>query len=50
MPVIKAKRKRIIADNTEDSAKKGKAEETVGGGGALGSLLGGYGSSDSDSD
>lgn len=51
VPIIKAKRKRIISNHEEDYNKKNKTNETnVGGGGALGSLLGGYGSSDSDSD
>lgn len=51
VPIIKAKRKRIISNHEEDWNKKNKTNETNGGGGgALGSLLGGYGSSDSDSD
>lgn len=51
VPIIKAKRKRIISNHEEDWNKKTKTNETeLGGGGALGSLLGGYGSSDSDSD
>ncbi len=51
VPVIKARRKRISADTKEDSpAKKMKTEQETGGNSALGSLLGGYGSSDSDSD
>ena len=54
VPVIKAKRKRV---NGQDSSRKPKSEEKERGdgkdtssGGGLSSLLGGYGSSDSDSD
>lgn len=52
VPVIKAKRKRVVASDATDAAKKPEPEETKAEGessGGLGDLLGGYGS-DSDSD